>query len=71
MTLEETINEVMFELKLNKVVMDIIVSHKLLNYVIKNPKCASKYHLSEIELAILKEWKKYHYDSKRDSTTTS
>ena len=33
----------------------IIKSHKLLNYVLKNPKCAEMYHLSDEEIKILKE----------------
>lgn len=63
---DQIIKEVIFEVKLNNVVMDIIIKHKLLNYVIKNPKCASMYHLSELELEILKEWKKFHYDNKEE-----
>lgn len=37
---------------------EIIRKHKLLNYVIKNRKCASMYGLSDAELAILEEWSK-------------
>lgn len=35
--------------------LDIIKSHKLLNYVLKNPKCAKMYHLSEEKCELLKE----------------
>ena len=34
---------------------EIIKQHKLLNYVIKNPKCAKMYILSEQDMQILKE----------------
>lgn len=36
-------------------ILRIIKKHKLLNYVLKNPKCAGMYHLSEIEIALLRE----------------
>lgn len=35
--------------------LEIIKVHKLLNYVIKNQKCATMYHLSIEDLNILKE----------------
>ena len=35
--------------------LDIIKNHKLLNYVLKNPKCAAMYHLSVKEIEQLKE----------------
>ena len=35
--------------------LEIIKAHKLLNYVLKNNKCASMYHLSDEELKLLKE----------------
>lgn len=34
---------------------EIIKNHKLLNYVLKNEKCASMYHLSKEEKDLLKE----------------
>ena len=34
--------------------LNIIKKHKLLNYVLKNPKCAAMYHLSEEECNLLK-----------------
>lgn len=37
-------------------VLDIIKKHKLLNYVLKNKKCAAMYHLSDNEIDIIKEW---------------
>lgn len=37
-------------------VLEIIKEHKLLNYVIKNKKCANMYHLSTNEIKDLKEW---------------
>lgn len=37
-------------------VLEIIRTHKLLNYVIKNKKCATMYHLTDEELNTLKEW---------------
>ena len=37
-------------------VLEIIKKHKLLNYVIKNPKCAKMYHLTEDEIEKLKKW---------------
>jgi len=35
--------------------LEIIEVHKLLNYVLKNKKCASMYHLSDEEIESLKE----------------
>ena len=35
--------------------LEIIKEHKLLNYVIKNPKCAAMYHLTNEEIKILEE----------------
>ena len=35
--------------------LEIIKEHKLLNYVLKNEKCANMYHLSEREKDILKK----------------
>lgn len=36
-------------------VLEIIKDHKLLNYVLKNKKCANMYHLTEREINLLKE----------------
>lgn len=47
----EDFNELEKKLK----AFDIIMAHKLLNYVIKNPKCAAMYGLSEEEIRKLKE----------------
>lgn len=35
--------------------LKIIKDHKLLNYVLKNEKCANMYHLSKEEIELLKE----------------
>ena len=35
--------------------LEIIKEHKLLNYVLKNEKCANMYHLSKEEKDLLKE----------------
>lgn len=34
---------------------EIIKEHKLLNYILKNEKCANMYHLSKEEIKVLKE----------------
>ena len=39
-------------------VIEIIKRHKLLNYVIKNKKCAKMYGLTDEEVAILDAWTK-------------
>ena len=36
-------------------ILEIIKKHKLLNYVLKNEKCANMYHLSKEEIDLLKE----------------
>lgn len=36
--------------------LDIIKEHKLLNYILKNEKCANMYNLSEEEIETLKEF---------------
>lgn len=36
-------------------VLEIIKKHKLLNYVLKNEKCANMYHLSKEEIDLLRE----------------
>lgn len=41
-------------LKRNKA-LEIIKEHKLLNYVLKNEKCANMYHLSKDKIDLLKE----------------
>lgn len=35
--------------------LEIIKKHKLLNYVLKNGKCANMYHLSKEEIDLLRE----------------
>ena len=35
--------------------IEIIRDHKLLNYILKNEKCANMYHLSKEEIDLLKE----------------
>lgn len=37
-------------------ILEIIKKHKLLNYVLKNEKCANMYHLSKNEIKALKEF---------------
>ena len=39
-------------------VLELVKTHKLLNYVIKNEKCAKMYNLTEKEINKLKEWMK-------------
>lgn len=36
-------------------ILEIIKKHKLLNYVLKNEKCANMYHLSKEEIDLLRE----------------
>lgn len=36
-------------------IVEIIKKHKLLNYVLKNEKCANMYHLSKEEIDLLRE----------------
>ena len=38
--------------------LEIIKKHKLLNYVLKNEKCANMYHLSKEECDLLRELEK-------------
>lgn len=45
-----------FPIKKRDQVLEIIRKHKLLNYVIKNKKCAKMYCLSDEEIAILDAW---------------
>ena len=42
-------------------VLEIIKKHKLLNYVLKNEKCANMYHLSKEEIDLLREIEKWKY----------
>ena len=37
-------------------VLEIVKTHKLLNYVIKNEKCAKMYNLTEKEINKIKVW---------------
>ena len=37
-------------------VLKIVKEHKLLNYVIKNKKCANMYKLTDEKIAVLKEY---------------
>ena len=39
-------------------ILEIIKKHKLLNYVLKNEKCANMYHLSKEEIDLLRELEK-------------
>lgn len=39
-------------------ILEIIKKHKLLNYVLKNEKCANMYHLSKEEIDLLREIEK-------------
>ena len=45
-------------------VLEIVKTHKLLNYVIKNEKCAKMYNLTEKEINKIKEW--YENEQKRN-----
>ena len=47
--------ELFCEIGKNLIALEIIIKHKLLNYVLKNPKCAKMYNLSNIDIDILKE----------------
>lgn len=40
-------------------ILEIIRTHKLLNYIIKNKKCATMYHLTDEESNTLKRWVEY------------
>lgn len=55
-----TYTENMFEKELDIIekdleILEIIKKHKLLNYVLKNEKCANMYHLSKEEIDLLRE----------------
>ena len=41
-------------------ILEIIKKHKLLNYVLKNEKCANMYHLSKEEIDLLREIEKWN-----------
>ena len=43
------------QLKKSLEALEIIKEHKLLNYVLKNEKCANMYHLSKEKCDLLKE----------------
>lgn len=58
-----TYTENMFEKELDIIekdleILEIIKKHKLLNYVLKNEKCANMYHLSKEEIDLLREIEK-------------
>ena len=38
-------------------ILRLIMNHKLLNYVLKNSKCAFMYHLNDAEINLLKSFK--------------
>ena len=42
-------------------ILEIIKKHKLLNYVLKNEKCANMYHLSKEEIDLLREIEEWNY----------
>ena len=46
------------ELDKKLIMLEIIEKHKLLNYVLKNEKCANLYHLSKEECDLLREIEK-------------
>lgn len=49
-------NKLCFPLRKQDKAIEIIKKHKLLNYVLKNKKCASMYGLNDDEIKLLKEW---------------
>lgn len=55
MNFYDKITEMGYEIKEKLKALEIIKKHKLLNYVLKNPKCANMYHLTEEEIELLKE----------------
>lgn len=50
----ETIKQALTQKSKKELAFDIVKKHKLLNYVLKNPKCASMYHLQENEIGLLR-----------------
>ena len=51
----EEIDEAISLIEKNLEILEIIKKHKLLNYVLKNEKCANMYHLSKEECDLLRE----------------
>lgn len=51
----EEIDEAISLIEKNLEILEIIKKHKLLNYVLKNEKCANMYHLSKEEIDLLRE----------------
>ena len=49
-------NEDIKQIEKDLEVLEIVKTHKLLNYVIKNEKCAKMYNLTEKEIIKIKEW---------------
>lgn len=54
----EEIDEAISLIEKNLEILEIIKKHKLLNYVLKNEKCANMYHLSKEEIDLLREMQK-------------
>ena len=55
-TLEKVSIEDCYEIVMKDLeILEIIKKHKLLNYVLKNEKCANMYHLSKEECDLLRE----------------
>ena len=58
-TLEKVSIEDCYEIVMKDLeILEIIKKHKLLNYVLKNEKCANMYHLSKEECDLLREIEK-------------
>lgn len=58
-TLEKVSIEECYEIVMEDLeILEIIKKHKLLNYVLKNEKCANMYHLSKEECDLLREIEK-------------
>lgn len=58
-TLEKVSIEECYEIVMEDLeILEIIKKHKLLNYVLKNEKCANMYHLSKEEIDLLREIEK-------------
>lgn len=58
-TLEKVSIEECYEIVMEDLeILEIIKKHKLLNYVLKNGKCANMYHLSKEEIDLLREIEK-------------
>lgn len=54
----EEIDEAIETIEKDLEILEIIKKHKLLNYVLKNEKCANMYHLSKEEIDLLREIEK-------------